>query len=223
MRPEPIRNDAYATRRDEMVERQIAARGVRSGKVLDAMRAVPREAFVPENLREFAYEDSPLPIGSGQTISQPYIVACMIEALALAGGENVLEVGAGSGYAAAVLGQIAGSVWALERIPELADRAARTIGELGYDNVVIRQGDGTKGWPEHAPFDAIVVAAGGREVPDPLRQQLKIGGRLVIPVARDALFQELVCITRRDEQEYSERSIAPVRFVPLVSDPAPPP
>lgn len=201
-----------------MVERQIAARGVRSAKVLRAMRAVPREAFVPENLRELAYENSPLPIGFGQTISQPYIVAYMIEALGLDGGEKVLEVGAGCGYAAAVLGQIAGVVYAIERIPELAERAAATIDALGYDNVVIRQGDGTRGWPEHAPFDAIVVAAGGRSVPEPLKQQLRIGGRLVIPVGRDALLQELVSITRVAEQEFAERTLVPVRFVPLVSD-----
>ncbi|HZD51438.1 MAG TPA: protein-L-isoaspartate(D-aspartate) O-methyltransferase, partial [Woeseiaceae bacterium] len=205
----------YAARRDDMVDRQIGARGVRSRNVLDAMKAVPREEFVPPNLREFAYENSPLPIGSGQTISQPYIVAFMIEALGLSGGERVLEVGAGSGYAAAVLGQIAGQVYGMERIAELAGKAAAAVKRLGYDNVEIRQGDGTRGWPEHAPFDAIIVAAGGRAVPEALKQQLRIGGRLVIPVGRDAYYQELVSITRRDEQEYEERELAPVRFVPL--------
>jgi protein-L-isoaspartate(D-aspartate) O-methyltransferase len=218
MLPHRNRTDDYAARREEMVERQIAARGVRSRRVLDAMKAVPREEFVPHNLREFAYENSPLPIGSGQTISQPYIVAFMIEALGLEGGEKVLEVGAGSGYAAAVLGQIAGRVYALERLPELAERAAAAVARLGYDNVVVRHGDGTQGWPEHAPFDAIVVAAGGPSVPDALKQQLRIGGRLVIPVDRDGSFQELVCVTRLGEEEFRERALAPVRFVPLISD-----
>lgn len=213
--------DDYAARRAEMVDRQIAARGVRSAKVLDAMRAVPREEFVPPNLREFAYQNSPLPIGSGQTISQPYIVAVMIEALGLRGGEKVLEVGAGSGYAAAVLGQLAGNVYALERIGNLAEKASAAVARLGYDNVEIRQGDGTHGWPEHAPFDAIVVSAGGRSIPEALKQQLRIGGCLVIPVDRDSNFQELVSLRRRDEQEYEERELAPVRFVPLISDDPP--
>jgi protein-L-isoaspartate(D-aspartate) O-methyltransferase len=218
MPPRRTSTDDYAARRAEMVARQIAGGGVRSRAVLDAMRAVPREEFVPPNLRELAYENAPLPIGSGQTISQPYIVAYMIEALELEGGEKVLEVGAGSGYAAAVLGQIAGTVYAIERLPELAARAAATVERLGYRNVIIRQGDGTRGWPEHAPFDAIVVAAGGPAVPEALKQQLKVGGRLVMPVERDGYYQELVCLTRRGEDEYEERSLAPVRFVPLISD-----
>ncbi|HEX2140624.1 MAG TPA: protein-L-isoaspartate(D-aspartate) O-methyltransferase, partial [Woeseiaceae bacterium] len=192
---QPVQDD-FAARRDDMVDRQLAARGVRSEKVLDAMRTVPREAFVPANVREFAYQNSPLPIGSGQTISQPYIVAFMLEALGLRGGETILEVGAGSGYAAAVLGQIAKRVFAIERIGELAREAAATISRLGYDNVEIRHGDGTRGLPEHAPFDAIVVAAGGRYVPEALRQQLRIGGHLVIPVGHDDTFQELLRITR---------------------------
>lgn len=217
MLPDQLAGDDYAARRDAMVDRQLAARGVRSATVLDAMRAVPREEFVPANVRGLAYQDSPLPIGSGQTISQPYIVAFMLEALSLRGGERVLEVGAGSGYAAAVLGQIAEQVYALERIAELAARAAETIARLGYDNVEIRHGDGTRGWPEHAPFDGIVVAAGGREIPEALRRQLRIGGRLVIPVGRQATFQELLRITRLDEEEFTEENLAAVRFVPLVS------
>lgn len=208
----------YAARRDDMVDRQIAARGVCSPIVLDAMRAVPREEFVPPDMRELAYQNSPLPIGSGQTISQPFIVAFMIEALGLETGAKVLEVGAGSGYAAAVLGRIARKVYAIERIGALAQKAAATVARLGYDNVEIRQGDGTRGWPEHAPFDAIVVAAGGRGVPEALKEQLAIGGRLVIPVGRFAQFQELLSITRLGEREYEERSLAPVRFVPLVTD-----
>ncbi|HET6630475.1 MAG TPA: protein-L-isoaspartate(D-aspartate) O-methyltransferase [Woeseiaceae bacterium] len=216
--PDQLAEDDFTARRHDMVGRQLAARGVRSTRVLDAMRTVPREEFVPDNVREFAYQNSPLPIGSGQTISQPYIVAFMLEALGLSGEEKILEVGAGSGYAAAVLGQITKEVYAIERIPELAQSAAATIARLGYDNVEIRQGDGTRGWPEHAPFDAIVVAAGGRYVPDALRQQLRIGGRLVIPVGRHETFQELVRITRRDEQEFEEENLAAVRFVPLISD-----
>ncbi|HLT92712.1 MAG TPA: protein-L-isoaspartate(D-aspartate) O-methyltransferase [Woeseiaceae bacterium] len=223
MLPDRSGNDVYAARRREMVAQQIAARGIRSERVLEAMRTVPREEFVPENLRHLAYENSPLPIGSGQTISQPYIVAYMIDALALEGGEKVLEVGAGSGYAAAVLSRIAGVVYAIERLPELAERAAATLRRLGYDNVHVRQGDGTRGWPEHAPYDAIVVAAGGTSVPPALKEQLAIGGRLVIPVGRDNWCQELVAITRRAEDAYDEKPLAPVRFVPLISDPEPDP
>ena len=188
-------NDTTALRHD-MVEQHIAARGVRSVAVLEAMRNVPREAFLPANLREFAYEDSPLPIAEGQTISQPYIVAYMIEALALEGGERVLEIGAGWGYAAAVLSEIAGEVYTVERIGQLAEKAASLLADLKYDNVHVLHGDGTLGWKEHAPYDAIIVAAGGPDVPDSLKQQLKIGGRLVIPVGADPRTQELVRVTR---------------------------
>jgi len=199
-----------------MVASQLAARGIRDPRVLDAMRTVPREAFVPEYLRESAYLDSPLPIGSGQTISQPHVVAFMIEALDLKGGEKVLEIGAGSGYAAAVLGQIAGQVYAIERIRELADRARETLDALGYDNVQVRHGDGTRGWPEQAPFDAIAVAAGAKKVPEPLKHQLKEGGRVIIPVGRNAPFQQLKRITRVSQYEYAEEDLIPVRFVPLI-------
>ena len=201
-----------------MVNNQIAARGVRSPEVLDAMRAVPREAFVPEHLRKLAYQDSPLPIGAGQTISQPHVVALMIEALDLKGGEKVLEIGGGSGYAAAVLGQIAGSVYSIERIEELANTAKATLEALGCDNVQMRHGDGTRGCPDQAPFDAIVVAAGTPEVPPPLKQQLKEGGRLVIPVGRNDHFQHLVRIVRLSEDEYVEEDLVPVRFVPLIGE-----
>lgn len=207
-----------AALRHEMVNRQIAARGVCSEKVLDAMRTVPREAFVPAGLREFAYDDTPLPIGEGQTISQPYIVAFMIEALDLHGGEKVLEVGAGSGYAAAVLGQIAKTVDAIERIEVLAKSAGKTIARLGYENIAVHHADGTGGWPERAPYDAIVVAAGGRSIPGPLKQQLGIGGRLVIPIGSDSQFQDLLRITRVDERRFEVESLAAVRFVPLISD-----
>lgn len=199
-----------------MVEQQIAARGVRSELVLDAMRAVPREKFLPKRLREFAYEDTPLPIDADQTISQPYIVAFMIDALALRGGERVLEIGAGSGYAAAVLSEIAEQVYTVERIGQLAEKAASILSDLGYANVHLLHGDGTLGWPEHAPYDAIVVAAGGPEVPNSLKEQLKIGGRLVIPIGTNLRAQELIRVTRISESEYRTEDIADVRFVPLV-------
>jgi protein-L-isoaspartate(D-aspartate) O-methyltransferase len=189
---------------------------VRSEKVLDAMRNVPREQFVPKGVTEFAYEDSPLPIEAGQTISQPYIVAFMIEGLALTGGEKVLEIGTGSGYAAAVLAEIAGNVYTIERIGELARSAIDALAESGYDNVHVLHGDGTLGWPEHAPFDGIVVAAGGPEVPDSLKKQLRIGGRMVIPVGEDREFQELLRVTRISETEFKTDDLAAVRFVPLV-------
>jgi protein-L-isoaspartate(D-aspartate) O-methyltransferase len=208
----------FARLRDLMVDRQIAARGVRSQLVLNAMRTVPREAFLPENLREFAYEDSPLPIEEDQTISQPYIVAMMIEALALKGGEQVLEVGTGSGYAAAVLAQIAGNVYTVERIGQLAEKSAATLADLGHGNVHVLHADGTRGWLDHAPYDAIVVAAGGRDVPESLKAQLKIGGRLVIPVGNDRRYQELVRVTRVSEHQFKTEDIADVRFVPLVGE-----
>ncbi|MEO8157907.1 MAG: protein-L-isoaspartate(D-aspartate) O-methyltransferase [Betaproteobacteria bacterium] len=206
----------FSQRRDAMVENHVAARGIRSQWVLQAMRAVPREAFLPGHLREFAYQDAPLPIAEGQTISQPYIVALMTEALALHGGEKVLEIGTGSGYAAAILAQIAGEVYTVERIGQLAEKAATVLSDLGYRNVHVLHGDGTRGWDEHAPYDAIVVAAGGPEVPESLKSQLKIGGRLVIPVGADRRFQELVRVTRLSELQYKTEDIADVRFVPLV-------
>lgn len=208
----------FAKARDEMVTRAIEARGVRSKIVLDAMRNVPREAFLPESMREFAYDDTPLPIAEGQTISQPYIVAFMIEALDLKGGERVLEIGTGSGYAAAVLGEIAGEVYTVERIGQLAEKSASVLAEHGYDNVHVIHADGTRGWPMHAPYDGIVVAAGGPKVPEALKEQLRIGGRLVIPVGTDPSIQELVRITRISETEYRSEDLADVRFVPLIGE-----
>ncbi len=203
-------------RRGHFVTRQVEARGVRDPLVLAAMKAVRRELFVPEGLRDEAYSDTPLPIGSGQTISQPYIVAFMIEALALRGGEKVLEIGAGSGYAAAVLAEIARDVFTIERIGQLAEKAAANLAEAGCDNVHVRHADGTEGWSDEAPFDAILVSAGAPDVPKSLMRQLKIGARMVVPVGADPRSQELIRITRVDDDEYEREDIADVRFVPLI-------
>lgn len=208
----------YSKLRARMVRRQIAGRGVKSEKVLDAMRKVPRERFLPKGQGPLAYEDSPLPIGDGQTISQPFIVAYMAEALALEGGEKVLEIGTGSGYAAAVLAEIAAEVYTIERIQGLADMASAVLDQLEYKNVHVRQGDGTLGWPEQSPFDGIVVTAGGPDVPETLKRQLKIGGRLVIPVGTSTWYQELVRVTRTGESEFETEQLVPVRFVPLIGE-----
>jgi protein-L-isoaspartate(D-aspartate) O-methyltransferase len=174
--------------------------------------------FLPEKLREFAYEDSPLPIAAEQTVSQPYVVAFAAEALSLKGSEKVLEIGTGSGYAAAVLSDIAAEVYTVERVGLLAQNAAKTLSELGYDNVHVLHGDGTRGWPEHAPYDAIVVAASGPQVPESLKSQLAVGGRLVMPVGADERSQELVRVTRVSKTEYQTEDIADVRFVPLIGE-----
>jgi protein-L-isoaspartate(D-aspartate) O-methyltransferase len=203
-------------KRHEMVAQQIAARGVRNPLVLHAMRTVPREAFVAESQQELAYNDNPLPIADGQTISQPYIVAFMTEALELQGGEKVLEIGTGSGYAAAVLAEIASEVYTVERLESLANRATQKLQELNYRNVQVLVADGTRGWPEHAPYDAIVVAAGGPSIPESLKAQLKIGGRLVIPIGKSETNQELIRVTRLSATTYKAEEIAAVRFVPLI-------
>ena len=204
--------------RKQMVERQMAARGIRDEAVLAAMAAVPRHAFVPGDLGEYAYADTPLPIGASQTISQPYMVAMMAQALQLEPDDRVLEIGTGSGYAAAVLAEIAGDVYTIERHKTLAESARKTLRALGYDDVHVRHGDGSLGWPEHAPYDAIVVAAGGPSVPAPLKEQLAIGGRLVIPVGPAPRTQKLVRLVRRSEDEYAEEDLGHVRFVPLVGE-----
>jgi protein-L-isoaspartate(D-aspartate) O-methyltransferase len=206
----------YSKLREYMVRDQIARRGVISEKVLAAMRKVPRERFLPAGQADYAYDDTPLPIGDGQTISQPYIVAYMAEALTLKGGEKVLEIGTGSGYAAAILAEIAAEVYTIERIQGLAEMASTLLDKLGYSNVHVRHGDGTLGWPEQAPFDGIVVTAGGPDVPETLKQQLKIGGRLVIPVGTSTWYQELVRVIRVEEAEYVTENLVPVRFVPLI-------
>jgi len=204
--------------RNRMVDIQIARRGVRDPHVLDSMRRVPREAFVESGLEEFAYADGPLPIGEDQTISQPYIVALMIEAAEVRPGDTVLEVGAGSGYAAAVISRIADRVYALERHPSLATSARQRFRSLGYDNIDLRVGDGTRGWPEAAPFDAILVAAGGPDVPPALKEQLAIGGRLLIPVGGETGHQTLIKLTRKSETEFEEENLGAVTFVPLIGE-----
>ena len=214
----PCTEDDFKEQRHALVAAQVAGRGIRSPLVLDAMRKVPREAFVPEYLRDSAYQDSPLPIGCGQTISQPHVVAYMIDELGLSGGEKVLEIGAGSGYAAAVLAEIADKVYTIERIAVLAEGARAALAELGYGNVELRHGDGTHGWPEQAPFDAITVAAGARHVPEALKRQLRIGGSLVIPVGRTTHLQQLVRITRLSADRFEQEDLVPVRFVPLIGD-----
>ena len=208
----------FQTLRNAMVDRQIAGRGVRDRRVLEAMRTVPREAFVPEDLAEFAYDDSPLPIAEEQTISQPYVVALMAEALEIRPGDKVLEIGAGSGYAAAVLSRLGGEVYAVERHESLAREAGERLARLGYTNVQVLHGDGTLGWAEHAPYDAIVVAAGGPEVPPALLDQLAAGGRLVIPIGSDPRSQDLVRVRRRHPNEGGDvrEELGPVRFVPLI-------
>jgi protein-L-isoaspartate(D-aspartate) O-methyltransferase len=206
----------FAQERARMVARQIAARGVSTASVLEAMRRVPREKFVAEGFQEFAYEDSALPIAEGQTISQPYIVALMIESAEVEPGDKVLEIGTGTGYGAAVLGRIAHQVYTIERHARLADVARRLYAELGYRNIEVRCGDGTSGWPEAAPFDAIIVWAGGPVIPEPLTRQLAIGGRLVLPVGAARRDQRLARLTRHGEEEFEEEDIGPVAFVPLI-------
>jgi protein-L-isoaspartate(D-aspartate) O-methyltransferase len=202
--------------RAQMVRTQIAARGVRDRAVLEAMRSVPREAFLPSELEEFAYTDAPLPIERGQTISQPYIVALMTEAAQLRPGDRALEVGTGSGYAAAVLGRIAREVYTIERHEELAKLAAERLTGLGFSNVSVRHGDGTLGWPEHAPYDAILVAAGGPKVPDALLDQLAPGGRLVMPVGKGREVQQLLRVVRHADGTLRQEDLGGVRFVPLI-------
>jgi protein-L-isoaspartate(D-aspartate) O-methyltransferase len=202
--------------RERMVARQIAGRGVRDAAVLAAMRKVPRERFVPAPLASLAYEDQPLAIGEGQTISQPYVVAAMAEALELHSRDRVLEVGTGSGYAAAVLATIVAEVYTIERLEGLATSADRRLAGLGYANVHVRHADGSLGWPEHAPYDAIVVTASAPDIPTALLQQLKIGGRLVIPVGPKVGTQRLVRIVRTSDEDYARQTLEKVVFVPLI-------
>ena len=204
--------------RDRMVAGQIAVRGVEDPLVLDAMRAAPREDFVPADLAEYAYKDGPLPIGHGQTISQPYIVAVMTAAARVRPGDRVLETGTGSGYGAAILSEIAGEVYTVERIESLADSARDRLAALGFDNVHVRCGDGTLGWAEHAPYDAIIVTAGGPTVPRALLDQLKQGGRLVMPLGSEPRAQRLIRCTRTGRDTYTQDDLECVTFVPLIGE-----
>ena len=206
-------DEVFAAARQRMLDEQIRARGVTDPAVLAAMAAVPRHLFVPENERSGAYDDQPLPIGAGQTISQPYIVALMSSLLGLKPDSRVLEVGTGSGYQAAVLSRLAREVYTIEIIQPLGERARRTLADLGYKNVHVRIGDGYRGWREAAPFDGIVVTAAPPSIPGPLMDQLKVGGKLVIPVGR--AYQDLLVLTKRRDGGFDRESVLPVRFVPM--------
>jgi len=208
--------DEYAVDRERMVRDQIEARGVSDERMLAVMRAVPRHLFVPTYQRDAAYRDTPLAIGQGQTISQPYIVALMTELLELAGDERVLEIGTGSGYQAAILGRLAAEVITVERFPSLAQEARDRLAALGYSNVRVEVGDGSRGWPEGAPYDAIVVTAASPGVPDPLPDQLADGGRLVVPVG-PRWTQHLVRV-RREGGAFKRETLIGVAFVPLIGE-----
>lgn len=206
--------DQYCSAREQMVSSQIVARGISHQATLQAMRKVPRHIFVPSSYASEAYSDRPLPIGYNQTISQPFIVAHMTELARPAKGKNALEIGTGSGYQAAVLAEIVDSVFTIEIVPELAREATSRLKLLGYRNIVTRYGDGYKGWPEHAPFDIIIVTAAADHIPDPLKEQLAEGGRLIMPVGNPATVQQLIVLTKR-KGKITEQRLEPVRFVPL--------
>lgn len=206
----------FTRARKRMVEQQIAGRGIHDQRVLDAMRWAPREAFVATKLADFAYRDGPIPIGDGQTISQPYVVALMLEASELDAQDTVLEVGAGSGYVAAVMSRMARKVFAVERHATLVAQAAKRMQQLGCDNVEILCADGTRGWPAGAPFDAIIVSAGSPDIPEPLKRQLVIGGRLVIPVGHSGHGQILTKLTRQADDAFASERLGAVSFVPLI-------
>lgn len=208
----------FADLRERMVRRQIESRGIADPLILDAFREVPREAFVDEAHKQWAYDDHPLPIEAGQTISQPYIVALMIEAAEISPGDKVLEVGAGSGYAAAVMSRIADEVVGIERQHDLVEVARERLRRLGYANVRILEGDGTRGCREEAPFDAILAAASGSHVPPSLVDQLASGGRLVMPIGDPAWVQKLVKVTKRDDGKLQQSDLGEVRFVPLIGE-----
>ncbi len=202
---------------DDMIKYQIEARGVRDKRVLEAMRAVPRHMFVPETLQSSAYDDNPLPIGEGQTISQPYMVALMTALLGLKGSEKVLEIGTGSGYQTAVLSMTAKEVYTVEVVPRLAQKAAKLLRDLGYNNINIKTGDGYLGWPEHSPYNGIIATAAPDEIPPHLVEQLAEGGRMVLPVG--SAHQELMLLEKVND-EVIQHNILPVRFVPMVGSPS---
>ncbi|MDQ7779664.1 MAG: protein-L-isoaspartate(D-aspartate) O-methyltransferase [Planctomycetota bacterium] len=212
--PEP----EFDARRETMVRHDIEGRGVRDRLVLDAIRKVPRQKFVPEHLLHLAYADFPLPIGEGQTISQPYVVAFMTEALCLKGGERVLEIGTGSGYQAAVLAEICKEVYTIEIVQSLADRSKTTLAALGYGNIHVRCGDGFQGWREHAPFDAVIITCAPEEIPKPLLEQLAPGGRLVVPVGPERGDQVLIRATRNRDETIVREKLMGVRFVPMTGE-----
>jgi len=198
-----------------MVREQIENRGIADKRVLDAVRKVPRHRFVPKQLEKYAYADEPLPIGEDQTISQPYIVAYMTEKLSLEKGDKVLEIGTGSGYQAAILAELSDSVFTIEIVDVLARRASKTLEELGIKNVFVKSGDGYKGWPEHAPFDAIIITAAPTKIPEPLVEQLKVGGRMILPLGDYS--QDLVLISKA-QSGVSQQRLLPVRFVPMTGE-----
>jgi protein-L-isoaspartate(D-aspartate) O-methyltransferase len=208
----------FSREREAMIDRQLKRRGITEPMILDAFREVPREAFIAGNNVHLAYGDHPLPIEAGQTISQPYIVALMIQAAGIGLRDKVLEVGAGSGYAAAVISRIAGKVIAIERQHELVEVARERLARLGYDNVEIVEGDGTKGWRDGAPYDAILAAASGSHVPRPLVEQLAPGGRIVMPIGDPGWVQQLVKVTKNDDGTLVQQNLGGVRFVPLIGE-----
>lgn len=213
----PMTPGLYETERERMIEQQLKARGIEDPTVLQAMKTVPRHAFVPPDREEEAYADRPLPIGFGQTISQPYIVAYMTEVVQLREGEKVLEIGTGSGYQAAILAEITPHVYSVEIIEELYEQASRALSEQGYDHVHLKHDDGHYGWEEHAPYDAIIVTAAPDHIPQPLVEQLADGGRMVIPVGPPGAYQSLWLVERKGEEVKTERLMG-VRFVPLTGD-----
>jgi len=206
----------YEKMRLNMVEDQIERRGINTENVLDAMREVPRHEFVPDHLKKYAYSDEPLPIGEDQTISQPYIVAYMTEYLRLGNEDKVLEIGTGSGYQAAVLAEIVDTVYTIEIVDVLAKNAQRTLDRLGYENVLVKRGDGYAGWPEHAPYDAIIITAAPTKIPEPLLEQLKIGGFMILPLGDYS--QELVLIEKNSIKDFEQKTLLPVRFVPMTGE-----
>ncbi|MCB1102067.1 MAG: protein-L-isoaspartate(D-aspartate) O-methyltransferase [Kiritimatiellae bacterium] len=219
--PDPLSNEEAQALREAMVEQQIQPRGIADISVLSAMRAVPRHLFVPESSARDAYRDCPLPIGLGQTISQPYIVALMTELAQVKAGDRVLEIGTGSGYQTAILAEIAKEVFSVEIVERHAVAAAQRLAGLGYNRVKVRAGDGYQGWPEFAPFDAILVTAGAEALPRPLLEQLKPGGRLIIPVGPVGGVQSLRVVSKDLDGSVSDKDILPVRFVPFTRPPTP--
>ena len=209
--------EELAQQREQMVETQLKSRDIHNDLVLEAMKKVPRHLFMPASVRQYAYIDSPVPIGQGQTISQPYIVGLMTQTVDPKPGDRALEVGTGSGYQAAVLGELVQEVYTIEIIPDLAERAEKALAELGYDNVEVRQGDGYQGWPEKAPFDIILITAAPEEIPQPLIDQLAEGGRLVVPVGPQGEVQTLTLVTK-EKGEVKRAYITDVRFVPMTGE-----